>query len=230
MDPRRGMGGYFLITPSSTETYLPFCLSKNVKEVPNLAKLCTVAGDPDNFCNFWTLSYAFHHSQLPHISFNNCQIVTSSFIAFFFSVKFLSKKTFNSSIYLLDANCQQSRKSANVQLVIWYWSQILRRLLDLCWIYDSLMAYKRFLCKKALFQNAIVALMKNSDLFCKTMYLIFSILLCKKTLIVSSHLNLKGGNGAGISWFQHLKAQCNCCIQGNVSEFKYLYLYWFIFI
>ena len=52
VDPRRGMGGYFLIIPSSTETYLPFCLSKNVKEVPNLAKLCTVAGDPDNFCNF----------------------------------------------------------------------------------------------------------------------------------------------------------------------------------
>ena len=108
-----------------------------MKEVPNLAKLCTVAGDPDNFCNFWTLSYAFHHSQLPHISFNNCQIVTSSFIAFFFSVKFLSKKTFNSSIYLLDANCKQSRKSAMVQLVIWDWSQILRRLLDLCWIWFS---------------------------------------------------------------------------------------------
>ena len=111
MDPKRGMGGYFLIIPSSAETYLPFCPSKNVKEMPNLEKLCTVAGDPDNFCNFWTLSYAFHHSQLPHISFNNCQIVTSSFIAFFFSVKFLSKKTFNSSIYLLDANCKQSKKS-----------------------------------------------------------------------------------------------------------------------
>ena len=53
----------------------------------------------------------FDHLQLPHISFNNCQIVTSSFIAFFFSVKFLSKKTFNSSIYLLDANCKQSKKS-----------------------------------------------------------------------------------------------------------------------
>ena len=26
------MGGYFLIIPSATETYLPFCPSKNVKE------------------------------------------------------------------------------------------------------------------------------------------------------------------------------------------------------
>ena len=40
-------------------------------------------------CLSWKSTCAFHHSQLAHISFNNCQIVTSSFIAFFSSSKFL---------------------------------------------------------------------------------------------------------------------------------------------